>query len=141
MIALIDYGAGNLTSVRKALTALGAEFEGTEFDLPERNAHGAARRMQVDAAGKITLDDVSFSTCPATNLAWQLKAKNIELDTRARNGTTRGERTLALVIVVSVIARWSTEPANPQAIAWLLTGLAIALPVLLVGAHQHQQRE
>ena len=27
MIALIDYGAGNLTSVRKALTTLGAEFE------------------------------------------------------------------------------------------------------------------
>jgi imidazole glycerol-phosphate synthase subunit HisH len=26
MIALIDYGAGNLTSVRKALTAVGAEF-------------------------------------------------------------------------------------------------------------------
>ena len=26
MIALIDYGAGNLTSVRKALTSLGAEF-------------------------------------------------------------------------------------------------------------------
>ena len=26
MISLIDYGAGNLTSVRKALTALGAEF-------------------------------------------------------------------------------------------------------------------
>ena len=58
-----------------------------------------------------------------------------------RSGTTRGERTLALVIVVSVIARWSTEPANPQAIGWLLTGLATALPVLLVGAHQHQQRE
>ena len=27
MIALVDYGAGNLTSVRKALTTLGAEFE------------------------------------------------------------------------------------------------------------------
>ena len=26
MIALVDYGAGNLTSVRKALTAIGAEF-------------------------------------------------------------------------------------------------------------------
>ena len=26
MIALVDYGAGNLTSVRKALTSLGAEF-------------------------------------------------------------------------------------------------------------------
>ena len=27
MIALIDYGAGNLTSVRKALTALGADYD------------------------------------------------------------------------------------------------------------------
>ena len=27
MIALVDYGAGNLTSVRKALTTLGAAFE------------------------------------------------------------------------------------------------------------------
>ena len=27
MIALVDYGAGNLTSVRKALTTLGADFE------------------------------------------------------------------------------------------------------------------
>ena len=27
MIALIDYGAGNLTSVRKALAAVGAEFQ------------------------------------------------------------------------------------------------------------------
>ena len=27
MIALVDYGAGNLTSVRKALSALGADYE------------------------------------------------------------------------------------------------------------------
>ena len=26
MIALVDYGAGNLTSVKKALTSLGASF-------------------------------------------------------------------------------------------------------------------
>jgi hypothetical protein len=41
-------------------------------------------------------------------------------------------RTLALVILLGVVARWSSEPANAQAIAWLLTGLALALPVLLV---------
>ena len=33
MIALVDYGAGNLTSVKKALTSLGAEF--TVPDRPE----------------------------------------------------------------------------------------------------------
>ena len=37
MIALIDYGAGNLTSVKKALTALGASFT-----IPERPADCAS---------------------------------------------------------------------------------------------------
>ena len=58
-----------------------------------------------------------------------------------RSGTTRAEVTLALVILIGVVARWSSEPANPQAIAWLLTGLALALPVLLARTHQHEQRE
>ena len=39
MIALVDYGAGNLTSVRKALTALGAPFE---VPLHPRGCAGAA---------------------------------------------------------------------------------------------------
>lgn len=57
-----------------------------------------------------------------------------------RNGTTRRERTLALVILVGVLARWSAEPTNPQAIGWLLVGLALALPVLLVRADEDKQR-
>lgn len=57
-----------------------------------------------------------------------------------RNGTTRHERTLALVILIGVVARWSSEPANPQAIGWLLVGLSLALPVLLVRADQDKQR-
>ncbi|HLA74061.1 MAG TPA: LPS assembly protein LptD [Steroidobacteraceae bacterium] len=69
---------------------LGTSFEGTEFELPERNARGAARSMQVDANNKVTLDEVSFTTCPVEDLAWQMKAKRIELDTRERVGTGRG---------------------------------------------------
>ena len=57
-----------------------------------------------------------------------------------RNGTTRRERTCAAIIAIGVIARWSTEPANAQAIAWLLVGLALALPPLLVRTHQDEQR-
>ena len=57
-----------------------------------------------------------------------------------RNGTTRRERTCAAIIAIGVIARWSSEPANPQAIAWLLVGLALALPPLLVRTHQDEQR-
>ena len=40
MIALVDYGAGNLTSVRKALTALGADF--STPDRPGECAQAAA---------------------------------------------------------------------------------------------------
>ncbi|MFU2488772.1 beta-1,6-glucan synthase [Thauera sp. WH-1] len=57
-----------------------------------------------------------------------------------RSGITATERSCAAVIAIGVIGRWSTEMTNPQAIAWLLTGLALALPVLLVRAHQHEQR-
>ncbi len=39
MIALVDYGAGNLTSVRKALSALGAEFMTPQ---QPSDLHGAA---------------------------------------------------------------------------------------------------
>ena len=40
MIALVDYGAGNLTSVRKALTALGADFVVPSAPEECQRAHG-----------------------------------------------------------------------------------------------------
>ncbi|NMG75103.1 beta-1,6-glucan synthase [Aromatoleum diolicum] len=46
------------------------------------------------------------------------------------------ERVCAWVIVVSVIGRWLTEPANPQAIGWLVTGLLLAAPTLRASAHE-----
>ena len=55
MIALVDYGAGNLTSVRKALTALGADFvipssvgdcAGAETPQPSGATSSRKRRMR-----------------------------------------------------------------------------------------------
>ncbi|PLX75442.1 MAG: beta-1,6-glucan synthase [Azoarcus sp.] len=50
----------------------------------------------------------------------------------------RAERVCAALIVLAVIGRWPPEPANPQAIAWLLTGLVFALPTL-ARSQQHEQ--
>jgi LPS-assembly protein len=69
---------------------LGAQIQGTEFELPSRNARGAAGNLQVDGNGKVTLSDVSFTTCPANDEAWRLQSRSIELDTRSRVGTGRG---------------------------------------------------
>ncbi|WP_332671774.1 glycoside hydrolase family 17 protein [Aromatoleum sp.] len=49
------------------------------------------------------------------------------------------ERVCAAVIAVCVVGRWLPEPANPQAIAWLLTGLLLAAPTLGRGPREDQQ--
>jgi LPS-assembly protein len=92
---------------------LGAQFEGTQFELPARNARGAARSMKVDADGTITLEDVSFTTCPVDKLDWQMKSKLIVLDTRARNGTGRGT-SVEFKDVPIVYLPWMSFPIGPQ---------------------------
>ena len=93
---------------------LGAQFEGTQFELPANNARGSARRMQVDSvAGTLALDDVSFTTCPVTDVAWQLNSRRIELDTRARTGTGHGTR-VEFKSVPIIYLPWMTFPIDDQ---------------------------
>lgn len=67
----------------------GAEFEGAQFEIPARPARGTAGRMSLDTRGAIDLENVTFTTCPASDPAWQLRAREIRLDTAERNGTGR----------------------------------------------------
>jgi glucan 1,3-beta-glucosidase len=46
------------------------------------------------------------------------------------SGFSRGERICAALIAICPIGRWLPEPANLQAIGWLFTSLALALPIL-----------
>jgi len=47
------------------------------------------------------------------------------------NSFSRAERICAALIAPCATVRWLFEPANPQAIGWLLVSLALALPVLV----------
>jgi LPS-assembly protein len=94
--------------------ALGAQFQGTQFELPANNARGSARRMEVDsAAGTLKLDDVSFTTCPVTDVAWRLKSRRILLDTRARTGTGHGT-SVEFKDVPIIYLPWMTFPIDDQ---------------------------
>ena len=68
----------------------GAEFKSAQFELLQRSARGSADSLQLSPAGVINLQGVRFTTCPAPDAAWQLRAKSIDLDTRNRVGTGRG---------------------------------------------------
>jgi LPS-assembly protein len=67
----------------------GATLEGAEFELLERPGRGSAAQMALSPEGVVELDRVSFSTCPAEDPAWQIRARRIALDTRERTGTGR----------------------------------------------------
>jgi glucan 1,3-beta-glucosidase len=43
----------------------------------------------------------------------------------------RAEVICTAIVVVCVTGRWLPEPGNPQAVGWLLTGLALTLPMLI----------
>lgn len=66
-----------------------ASFEGAQFELVERPGRGSATRMALSPQGVVELERVSFSTCPAEEPDWQIRARRIALDTRERNGTGR----------------------------------------------------
>jgi LPS-assembly protein len=92
---------------------LGADFQGTQFELPERGARGSAKNLKADANGKLTLEGVNFTTCPADQVDWQLNSDEIELDTRARTGTGRGTK-IEFKGVPIVYLPWMTFPLGDQ---------------------------
>src|SRR5262245_44680178 len=70
----------------------GATFEGAQFELPERNARGAASRINATRDGRLQLNNVHYTTCPVGNEDWVLHASDIDINQKAGLGIGRGVR-------------------------------------------------
>ena len=70
----------------------GATFEGAEFELKERNARGAADRIQVTRDNELKLNGVRYTTCPVGQEDWVIRASDIDIRQRAGIGFGRGVR-------------------------------------------------
>src|ERR1044072_2728869 len=64
----------------------GATFEGAQFELKERNARGAADRIQVTRDNQLKLDNVRYTTCPVGQEDWVIRASDIDIRQRAGLG-------------------------------------------------------
>ena len=71
-------------------TVGGADFDGADFRILDRNGRGFARKLTVHPDGKLELAHVRYTTCPVGNEDWMLQASSIDLDTAAEEGTARG---------------------------------------------------
>ena len=65
-------------------------FEGANFTISGNNARGTAEALEINQAGTLELDGVSYTTCPPESNDWVIRARDIDLDTREGVGTARG---------------------------------------------------
>ena len=71
-------------------TAGGADFNEASFQLLDRSGHGVAHDMAIRPDGKLSLEQVRYTTCPVGNQDWMLQASSINLDTVLQEGNARG---------------------------------------------------
>jgi LPS-assembly protein len=69
-----------------------ADFQGAQFELPQRSARGAAKSLSLNRQGVLRLDGVSYTTCPAGSTDWQILADRVSIDTARSMGTARDAR-------------------------------------------------
>ena len=70
----------------------GASFHYAQFELLQRDAHGAAKVVDLTPSGILRLEDVTFSTCPLTEETWQIRAGSVTLDGGEHTGVARDAR-------------------------------------------------
>lgn len=70
----------------------GGRFTHTEFELPSRPARGVARELVLTPGGNLELDGVRFTTCPAGQDDWLLRASSIVIDPDRQQGSGRNVR-------------------------------------------------
>jgi len=68
------------------------EFEGAEFELPERMVRGSAQSAAVRDQRRLELERVRYTACPRGNDDWLISADRLTLDQQTRNGTGRDVR-------------------------------------------------
>lgn len=60
------------------------------FDLPKRPARGSAEDIEISSDSRVSLSRMLFTTCPPENVAWEISAREAELDVNEGVGRARG---------------------------------------------------
>lgn len=68
----------------------GAQFSHGRFELIKQPGHGTADQISMTPGRVITLQRVTFSSCPRQHNDWQIRAKRLVLDTNAGRGVGHG---------------------------------------------------
>jgi LPS-assembly protein len=67
-----------------------AQFSHGQFELLQQPGHGTADEISMTPAKVITLRHVTYSSCPPPRSDWQIRARDLTLDTAAGRGVGHG---------------------------------------------------
>jgi LPS-assembly protein len=68
----------------------GALFNHAQFQLLQQSGHGSADQISMSPSDVITLRNVIYTSCPQQRATWQIRARELRLDTAAGEGVGRG---------------------------------------------------
>jgi LPS-assembly protein len=91
----------------------GASFKDAQFELLQREAHGYAQLVDLTPGGILQLQDVTFSTCPATEETWQIRAGTLTLDNGQHVGVAR-DASVAFENVPILYLPWLSFPLDDE---------------------------
>jgi LPS-assembly protein len=106
------------------------------FNMPKRPARGSAEQILITDSKTLSMETLSFTTCPEEDTAWVLIGRDLKLDAEAGFGTARGVK-LKFKGVPILYAPYFTFPIDDQRKSGFLTpriadrertGLDISIP-------------
>lgn len=65
------------------------EFGDALFEVPGLPARGEAGKVVADGGGKMSMDNIIYTTCIEKNPDWELRARDLDLDVRESQGEAR----------------------------------------------------
>jgi LPS-assembly protein len=73
-------------------TELDAQFSNARFQFLQRPGRGTAQSMDMHPGGIFDLRRVTYTSCPPNRSDWQIRARELTLDTTANRGVGHGAR-------------------------------------------------
>ena len=89
----------------------GALFNHAQFQLLQQSGHGSADQISMSPSDVITLRNVIYTSCPQQHATWQIRARELRLDTAAGEGVGRGATIDVHGIPIAYLP-WISFPLN-----------------------------
>ena len=114
----------------------GALFNHAQFQLLQQSGHGSADQISMTPSDVITLRNVIYTSCPQQRATWQIRARELRLDTAAGEGVGRGAIVDVRGIPIAYLP-WISFPLNdarksgflfPEVSTSSRSGLMLATP-------------